>query len=199
MIFASARPVNDGGAVLDGDWGGRRWPGQGANLWRVDRRGAGWGRPYRLPDTINVGASVFEPSLSRSGALYFMRPDPGSGKFHLFRAEADGAGYKAPEPMPFTDPAYTDADPAVAADDSFLVFGSRRTPSEALSLYVAFRHGAGWGAPVRLPDSVNANAPLMDAHLSPDGKTLYFSRDRMIWSVPFEGLLSQARQRDAGG
>jgi hypothetical protein len=196
MIFASSRPVTEGGAALDGEWGGRSWPAQGGNLWRVDRHGDTWGEPRRLSDRINQGASVFEPSLARDGALYFMRADPKSGKFHLFRAAPEGADFAAPEALPFTQAAYTDADPAVAADESYLVFGSRRTPPEELSLYVAFRHGTGWGAPVRLPDSLNAKAPLMDVRLSPDEKTLYFSRDRMIWSVPFDGLLAQARAQD---
>jgi hypothetical protein len=196
LIFVSARPVKDGGAVLDGEWGGRPWAGQGGNLWRVDRQGDGWGKPHRLPDLINQGSLVFEPSLARDGALYFMRPDPKSGKFHLFRAAPDGAGYRKPEPLPFTEAAYTDADPAVSADESFLVFGSTRPPSVKLSLYVVFRHEVGWGTPVRLPDSLNANAPLTDAHLSADEKTLYFTRDRMIWFVPFEGLLAQARAED---
>jgi len=34
-------------------------------------------------------------------------------------------------------------------------------------------------------DSANEGAPRMDAHLSADEQTLYFSRDRTIWSVPF--------------
>jgi hypothetical protein len=198
MIFASARAVKEGGGALDGEWGGRRWPGKGGNLWRVDRRGDGWGEPYRLPDTVNDCASVFEPSLARNGVLYFMRPDKTNGKFHLFRAVPSGKGYAQPQPLPFTDIAHTDADPAVSADESFLVFGSNRPPSEKLSLYVVFRHGKSWGVPVRLPDSVNDGAPVMDAHLSADERTLYFSRDRMIWSVPFETLLRDARAVDGG-
>jgi hypothetical protein len=38
----------------------------------------------------------------------------------------------------------------------------------------------------------------MDAHLSADEQTLYFSRDRMIWSVPFAALLHNARAVDGG-
>ena len=60
----------------------------------------------------------------------------------------------------------------------------------------ALRHGNAGGVPVRFPDSVNKGAPLMDAHLSADERTLYFTRDRMIWSVPFDTLLHDAHAID---
>jgi hypothetical protein len=38
-------------------------PGIASNLWRVDRAGAGWSEPKRLPDVVNVaGQSIWKPS-----------------------------------------------------------------------------------------------------------------------------------------
>ena len=76
LIFASNRPATDGGAPLDGNYGGAVRPGRGGNLWRVDRRGGGWSKPVRLPEAVNANTSVFSPSVVADGSLYFMKPSP---------------------------------------------------------------------------------------------------------------------------
>ena len=64
LIFSSNRPVVAGGKVLNGVWNSQPYPGGGGNLWRVDRVGAGWGEPRRLPDVINSDSSVFSPAVT---------------------------------------------------------------------------------------------------------------------------------------
>src|SRR6185437_4491321 len=68
LVFTSNRPDVAGGAPL-----------HGGHLWRVDRRGDGWGAPVRLPDTVNVGTAVYAPGAAaatshRSGSRWAMRP-----------------------------------------------------------------------------------------------------------------------------
>src|SRR5215510_11778084 len=53
LIFVSNRPANGAGKPLDGFFNGKAFPGQGGNLWRVDRVGDGWGKPVRLPNSVN--------------------------------------------------------------------------------------------------------------------------------------------------
>src|SRR3546814_18969122 len=45
----------------------------GGQLWRVDRHGDGWGEPVRLPDAVNVGTSVYAPSVAANGDVYYQR------------------------------------------------------------------------------------------------------------------------------
>jgi hypothetical protein len=43
--------------------GGQVYQGSGGNLWRVARKGRGWGEPTRLTELINRSTSVFSPSV----------------------------------------------------------------------------------------------------------------------------------------
>ncbi|GGB18194.1 PD40 domain-containing protein [Puia dinghuensis] len=176
LIFSSNRPVVPGGKRLDGVWNGKVWPTGGGNLWRVDRKGEGWGEPYRLPDMINRDASVFSPAITGDGTLYFMRPVGDSGKFHLYRSAYRDGSYEQPVAAPFSSAdTVGDVDPAVAPDESFLVFSSRRPPATQNELFIVFRNGAVWGVPRSLGVEVNRSVGNIEARLSPDHRRLYFS------------------------
>jgi Tol biopolymer transport system component len=202
LIFVSNRPVDDSGKPLDGFFMGKRFPGGGGHLWRVDREGNGWGRPMQLPGVINSSDSTFAPSVARDGSLYFMRATADGRRFHLYRAQAIAQGYLPAELLPFSGSAATDVDPAVAPDESFLVFGSGRDPARGMDLFIVFSRAGSWGAPMHLGNLVNGVGSDAEPRWSPDGKTLYFSSERVaiqaagqsaadwnngkynIWSVP---------------
>lgn len=131
MLFVSNRPFHPGDKLRDGFYNGRSWPGRGSALWRVNRASDGWSEPTPLSAIINDGPTIFAPSVTANGSVYFMKPDGPKNKFRLFRAEWNGASFAAPVPLPFSTGADTDVDPAVAADESFLVFGSSRPPALA--------------------------------------------------------------------
>lgn len=192
LIFASNRPIDGGSMPLDGHWSGKTWTGRGGQLWRSDRTASGWSEPKPLPAVINGNDSIFEPALSKSGTLYFMQPDE-DGKFHLMRAGKKGEGYAKPEPLPFAVKGTVDVDPAVAPDESYILFSSTRETPGKLSIFVTFRKKDGWTAPKMLPGKINEGGSAMDLHLSPDEKTLYFLRDLVIWQVPVAELVKSLR------
>ncbi len=69
-----------------------------------------------------------------------------------------------------------EGDPCIAPDGHFLVFNSGRGGRSA-DLYVSFRDGKGnWGTPINLGDPFNSSDHEYGAHLSPDGKYLFFTR-----------------------
>jgi Tol biopolymer transport system component len=180
MVFVSNRPAEEGGSTLDGYFNGKAQPGHGGNLWRVDRTPFGWSEPHHLSDAINEGGTIFAPSISADGSLTFMKPDSTTKKFRLYHAKAEGTGYATPVPLPFSTGEWSDVDPAMAPDESFLVFGSGRAPAKSMDLFVVFRDGAGWGKPVHLGDDVNSPGSDAESRLSPDLKTLYFSSERLV-------------------
>jgi Tol biopolymer transport system component len=180
LVFVSSRPTASGAKPIDGFFNGKAWPGQGGNLWRVDRRGSSWSAPARLSEVVNGSASTFAPSIARDGSLYFMRPDQSSGKFRLFRSQSRESGFDPPVPLPFSTGAFTDVDPAVAPDESFLVFGSGRPPARSMDLFIVYRSNGQWGEPRHLGDEVNSAGSDAEARLSPDAKTLYFSSERVM-------------------
>ena len=189
LVYASNRPDDDGGAPIDGFFNGVARPGKGARLWRVDRLAGGWSRPRLLPPEINDGHAVYAPSVARDGSLYFMKPGA-DGRFQVFRAQAEGAGFRPAERMPFNEAGAASVDPAVAPDESFIVFSSNRKPARGMDLFIAIRHGDGWGCAIHLGETVNAPGSDAEARLSPDAKTLYFASDRTV-DVPFPATRQQ--------
>jgi len=222
LIYVSNRPARPGEPPRDGHYNGKTWPGKGSALWRVRRTAHGWSEPERLPDRINRNDSVYAPSIAADGTLYFMHPNAKTGHFQLFSARLRDGDYDEPQPLPFSGGEQSDVDPAVAPDQSFLIFGSRRAPATAsMDLFVAFRDGVGWGVPQWLGERVNSSGSDAEPRLSPDLSTLYFSSERSqpvsyprtreqtaadlariqawdnslynIWQVPLQPLLSAHR------
>lgn len=153
LVFISNRPANGTGKALDGDWGGQAWPGRGGNLWRVDRVGDGWGTPVRLPDSVNRSSTTFSPAVAGDGSVYFMRANPADGSFRLYVSRREHGHYQNAVALALgTGAGRSDFDPAVAPDQSFLVFSSDRPPAPANGndLFIAFAVPGGWSAPVDL-------------------------------------------------
>ena len=194
MIFASNRPVERNGKVLDGNWGNKAEPGRGGNLWRMDRAGSGWSPPRRLPAEINQGSSVFAPAVSGDGTLLFMKPGV-DGRFHLFEAYPRGSGYDV-QPLPFSNDGdgISDYDPAIGKDGSYLLFCSTRDQAQGSAIYIAFRKADGaWSTPQRLPEALNSASDVTELRLSPDETRIYFAHDNSIWSEPLEAARDQLR------
>jgi Tol biopolymer transport system component len=177
MVYISNRPAVEDGKPLEGFYNGK---GQdGGNMWRVDRRGQGWSDPVRMPDTINRSSNIFAPAIVGDGSVYFMDTYGEKHRFRLYRSQYRDGVYQPAEPVAFSDGTFTDVDPAVAADESFMVFGSGRPPAKSMDLFVVRREGMGWGTPVHLGD-LNSASSDAEPRFSPDLKTLYFSSERVI-------------------
>ena len=220
LVFISNRPDREGGPPVEGFFGGSKQ--NGGRIWRVERRENGWGGPALLPASVNTGTSIFAPSVVADGSLYFMTTDAGSGKFRLYRSQFEHGRYQPASPLSFSDGTATDVDPAVAPDESFLVFGSGRVPDRGIDLFIVFRNGQAWGEPIHLGNDINTPGSDAEPRLSPDGGTLYFSSERMvpvrfprtaaeaekdvdrmqswdngqynIWEVPLAPLIARARK-----
>jgi len=220
LVFISNRPDREDGPKVEGFYNGSKQ--NGGRLWRVDRLNHGWSAPTLLPTNVNTNASIYAPSVAADGSLYFMTPDAGSGKFRLFRAQSHNDSYRSAQPLPFSDGTATDVDPAVAPDESFLVFGSGRIANRGIDLFIVFRDGQDWGEPIHLGDDINTSKSDAEPRLAADGQTLYFSSERVvpvqfprtpeqaqadvarmqswdngnynIWQVPLSRLMARVRQ-----
>jgi len=207
LVFISNRPKTPGGKPLDGFFMGRSFPARGGNLWKVTWENGKWSEPQRLPDLVNRSDSTFAPAITADGSLYFMHPAADPKHFQLFRASAHRGGYDEPQALPFSDGHVTDVDPAVAPDESFVVFGSSRSPARQIDLFIVFRDHGEWGTPIHLGNGVNSAGSDAEARLSPDHRTLYFASDRLadiapgtvradwddgkynIWQIPLDAWL----------
>ena len=182
LIYASSRPLQAGGKPLDGHWLGVAYPGRGGHLWRVNRQGDGWSAPILLPDTINRWDSTFSPAIAADGTLYFMAATGPGGHFQLYCSQWQNGKYRIPELLPFSAGRYGGVDPAVAPDQSFIVFASNRPPTPAHDLYafIAFRSRGRWGKPVPLWPAVNSLGHIIELRLGPDDHTLYLASDHVV-------------------
>lgn len=193
LVFASNRPSIEGQGVIDGTFNGKTYPGGGGNLWRVERKGDGWENPKRLPDTVNQGTAVFSPSIAADGSLYFMRAHETTGTFHLFRSQFRSGTYLAPQPVGVGDATTEEVDPAVAPDESYLVYSANHPAKhDQKRLYIAFRSANGWDMPQDLGDEVNEAGSNIEARLGADHRTLYFSTN----TVPPVSLPRTRRQAE---
>jgi len=165
------------------------------HLWRVIRTMSGWSAPEQLPDTVNISERMHNPSLAANGDLYFTCPtDQPPGQelgWGLYRAAYRNGQYDPPQRLTFSGGDLLDADdPAIAPDQSYLIFGSHglHSPPGREHLFIAFRTGTSWAPPAQIrykgddwPDA-NGNGDG-EPQISPDGKTLYFDSSR---SVPID-------------
>ena len=195
LVFSSNRPIDSQGSPLDATYNGKVASGGGGNLWRVDRKAGRWSAPVRLAAAINSGTAVFSPSIAADGSLYFMRQDGSTGYFHLWRSAYRAGSYQNPEPIKVGDATTEEVDPAVAPDESFMVFTSNHpAKKDQKRLVISFHGNNGWGTPHDLGDEVNEAGNNIEARLGPDHQTLYFSTNT-VPPVSFPRSQSQA-QRD---
>ena len=111
LVFVSLRPVKMPPA-------GEKASGLRANLYRVNRVGAGWSEPERMPDAVNIGPSIWKPSIAADGTIYFVSIDAKGGK-RLFSSPFKNGVYEPAQPLSFSDGTTSDVDPEIAPDGSF--------------------------------------------------------------------------------
>jgi Tol biopolymer transport system component len=215
-IFASNRPIAEGGDELVSSYGGKRQTG--GNLWRVDFNLGRWGTPHRLPANLNDQSSVWTPSIAQDGTLYFMSSDPVTARFRLHFAPNLKGKYGPVRDLPFSTGEFNDVDPAVDPAQRFLVFSSDRAfPGAGLEagperLFIAFglRSSPLLVCPLTISGWEDTRLSQTEARFSPDGRTLYFASRRLahsaaesprsdwdngktnIWMIPFRATLWSA-------
>jgi Tol biopolymer transport system component len=173
------------------------------DLWMVDRSGAGWGTPVRLPAPINSDANEFHFNMGPDRTIYFLSNR--SGTPQIYRARQNAAGTVLVEliPAPFLSVGTYDGDPTIAPDGRFLVFHSGRAGGfGAVDLYVSFPDGKGeWTKPINLGAGFNTAVDEYGAMLSPDGKYLFFVRHSLkkgeLFWVSTRAIEKRATQQSA--
>jgi Tol biopolymer transport system component len=148
------------------------------NLWTSRRTDQGWSVPVALPPEINNGDRVARGSTTSDGTLYFGRSPAGLHN-QIFRAYRDASQKLVVEKLgaPVNVQSF-DGDPCIAPDGRFLVFYSGRIGGQGgTDLYVSFPDGrGGWKTPINLGTGFNSPGDEYGAHLSTDGKYLFFTR-----------------------
>jgi WD40-like Beta Propeller Repeat len=190
LVFVSLRPKKMPAA-------GEKASSVNANLYRVNRVGSGWSDPVRMPDTVNIGPSIWKPSMAADGTIYFVSIDAKGGK-RLFSSQFKNGAYQQAQPLSFSDGGTADVDPEIAPDRSFLLFcSSVRLNGDAKDhMFIVLRKGGDWGpvTAIRYEGDDAAGFSMDDEpHLGPDHRTVYFSSDRAV-RVDFPRTREKARE-----
>jgi Tol biopolymer transport system component len=194
IVFQSTRPATP---LTVKPIEGQPIPGVVSNLWRVDRVSSGWSQPVRMGDQVNIGHSIWKPSIAANGSLYFTVIDE-AGHKRLYSSKFGPRTYQPAQPLPFSDGTTSDVDPEIAPDESFLVFcsSSRLEGDQKDHLFIVARQGAGWGpvVPIRYAgDDKYGYSTDDEPRLGQDRRTIYFSSDRAV-PVHFPRTHEEAQQ-----
>jgi Tol biopolymer transport system component len=166
LFFISYRPLD--GLPADK-------PVASAHIWYADRLSENnWGPPHCLDTLVNInGTGNYAPSVSGKGTLFFCSRDrEGHSGMNSYYAEWKGDRYGKPQLIKF-DGLAESQDPFIAPDESYIVFLSGN------DLYMAGRKDNGWASPEKLCAAVNNGDGNSSPYVSPDGKTLYYSSNRI--------------------
>jgi Tol biopolymer transport system component len=183
-------PLNDGGPSLSSDnrflffYSGRA--GSGLDLWVSQRRHKhddfGWEPPVMLPSPPNSPGTDVAPAYvedpGRKRQLYFSSgPTPPGLDIYVTELLKDGT-WSDPENLVVLNSAFEDSGSAVRFDGLEMIFSSRRGGD--LDMYVTRRNHRWepWLPPENLGAVVNTASQEFSAHLSANGRTLYFASDR---------------------
>ena len=200
LFFFSYRPrVPDGKAREDAD------------LWVMDATDRGWSEPRNLGPPVNTDKNEGSPAVAADGTLYFSSDrEGGRGGFDIYRARPAGSGFAEPENLgEAINTGATETHPAIAPDQSFLVFVSFGRPEIPLSggfpyprgdLYASVRKEGVWQAARNLGPAVNSTATESNPCLAPDDRRLFFTSERGFATVPMPpGLTLERFEREMRG
>lgn len=170
LYFASRRPVA-------GDK-----PRADADLWVVEKAGAGWGEPRHLDAPVNSESQETSPAVAADGTLYFSSNRAGGrGAADIYRAPFVGGRHAAPENLgDAVNTPSPELQVFVAPDESVLILaGAGREDSQGgIDLYLSRRANGAWSKPVNLGGKINSAAADIAPRISPDGNYLFWTSTR---------------------
>jgi len=132
------------------------------------------------------------PAFAPDGKTLFVTHGAGT-EWTLMISHYRGGAWSAPQAAPFSG-RWRDIEPAMAPDGSYLLFVSNRPasgdgkpldgfyngaarPARGGNLWRVDRVRGGWSQPVRLPDTVNANASIYAPSLARNGDLVFMQPD----------------------
>jgi Tol biopolymer transport system component len=166
IYFVSNRPLD-----TTGDNKLKRQP----HLWYADHLdGDRWSDAQYFKESFNLdGVPNFAPSVSRAQDLFFYSPQRDkTGKAKSFYVKWQGNHYGEPQALLLNGDAEV-GDPYIAPDERYIIFVSDN------DLYISYRVADGWGAGQKLGPQVNDGSSIYDPTVSPDGKMLFYTSNRI--------------------
>jgi Tol biopolymer transport system component len=157
----------------------------------MDRTDSGWSEPRSLGLPVNDPHFTQDfASVAANGNLYFASNREGG--LSLFCSRWSNGEYGVPERLSAAvNGAGMNTEPAIAQDESFLVFASAREGGLGhLDLYISSKKDGVWTAARNLGPKINSSAYDGRPRISPDGKYLFFTSNRGFGDRPLDKPLT---------
>jgi Tol biopolymer transport system component len=170
LFFASRRPI--AGATPKAD----------ADIWMVERTGAGWGEAQHLDAPVNSESQETSPSPTADGTLYFSSNRAGGkGTADIYRTRLVAGKYTTPENLgeSINTPS-PELQVFVTPDERVLIFaGAGRADSQGgVDLYLSRWEGGAWSKPANLGSKINSPGADTAPRISPDGRSFFWTSTR---------------------
>ena len=153
----------------------------GWDMWMTKWTDQGFSHIRRLAEPVSSEKRDAWASLAQNGNLYFMSNRNGSyGRWDIYKALYDDGRYVDVQNIGRpVNSEVSEADPAIAPDESYLLFCSYRPDGfGGADLYITFRKQDGsWTTPQNMGPVINTSAEEEKPYVTPDGKYLFFSND----------------------
>ncbi len=155
----------------------------GPDIWQSGRSSTAnaWGALDESHEgNVDTAVSELDPAMSPDGLHLYLSVGTGIQHIGLSTRPSTSMNFSAPVTINEIDNTVGEADPAISADETIIVFSSGRTGANKMgtNLWYATRATVNdaFGAPVPVP-TVNTDTDEADAFLSRDGCRLYFGND----------------------
>lgn len=170
LFFCSNRPLPNEETASD------------YNIWFVSHNNDGsWSDPQALDTIVNSEANEFYPSFTNNGDIYYTCSKlGGKGAEDLWTSKFENGNFqKAINLGDSINTANFEYNAFIHPNGNYLMFTSHGW-GEGMGggdLYISFRKDDGtWATPKNMGTKVNTSAFEFCPSLSPDGKTLFFTR-----------------------
>jgi WD40-like Beta Propeller Repeat len=158
------------------------------NIWYIEKTAQSWSNPKPIGEPINGHGSVFYPSITKSGTMYFTRRNDDESEY-IYRSKTVDGNFTNPEILPENvNSTKAQFNALISPDESFLIIPTvvENNTFGSSDYYVSFRDkDDNWSELINLGKNINSKNWDFSPSLSPDGKYFFFQRD--TWNEGLEG------------
>lgn len=178
FFFVSNRPVN-GFEKAEYDF----------DIWVMDKTDEGWSDPENLGLPVNTKRLEAFPSVTKRGALYFVRNDEAMTRSDVYRSKIIKGKYSEPEILPEAINGAGDDNAfnaCISPDEDYLIFCSYRKEGNfgKSDYYISFRNGNdNWSEAKNMGPKFNSEDFEVSPHITSDGKYIIYSKGKNVYWV----------------
>ena len=183
LYFSSRRPVNEGDTTLKNEY----------DIWKVSVSGNEFGKPKRLADGINTNMEEYSIAAGKNNLYICARRNDSLDRSDIFTvpvSEEDNLFASIKNLGDKVNNEMWEGQPYVNADETMLFFSHAGEGEGANEdIYVCTKDNGNWSKPKKLNGIVNTTQNEFMHFVTPDGKYLFFGRNKNILIVKIENAI----------